>query len=69
MIDTKDQKYKSAMHFIRNTILTVILWSGLWGIISLIVHSYVTSFEGQLITYLAMAIFAFCLLKEENINE
>lgn len=69
MIDTKDQKYKSAMHFIRNTILTVILWSGLWGIISLIVHSYVTSFEGQFITYLAMAIFAFYLLKEENINE
>jgi hypothetical protein len=55
-------------HFIRNTIFTVLLWTGLWGLISLFIHKYFSNLEEQILVYIIMVIVSFYFLKNENIN-
>jgi hypothetical protein len=48
--------------FFENIILTVIVWVGIWGIITLVIDHYLHSFWARLATYIAMTSTAFMLL-------
>jgi hypothetical protein len=48
--------------FIEETILTVLLWVGCWGICSLLLDTYIHSFVGKLGTYGAITVLSFVLL-------
>lgn len=52
--------------FIEHTILTVLLWIGLWGIISLVFDHYILSFGTKAFTYILFVIVSFHLLLVRN---
>jgi hypothetical protein len=58
----------NSFHFIKNTILTVLLWVGLWGLISLVIDHYLLSFESKIIVFSIMTIISFYFLILENKN-
>jgi hypothetical protein len=48
--------------FLEETLLTVILWVGAWGAISLLLERFIHSFGGKLLTYLLFIVIAFTTL-------
>jgi len=48
--------------FIEETLLTVLLWVGCWGLCSLILDTFVHSFVGKLGVYMSLIIVSFGLL-------
>ena len=58
----------NSFHFIKNTILTVLLWVGLWGLISLVIDHCLLSFESKIIAFSIMTIISFYFLILENKN-
>ena len=48
--------------YLEHTLLTVILWVGLWGTLSLLIDKYVKKLGMQLLTYILMVVFAFTAL-------
>jgi hypothetical protein len=48
--------------FLEETILTVLLWSGLWGSISILLDHYLKRFQTKFIVYVIITIIAFTLL-------
>ncbi len=62
------EKKSGNWHFVRNTIFTVLLWTGLWGLISLFIQQYFSSFQEQIIIYIIMIVISFYFIKKENIN-
>ncbi len=67
-MNVKIDKKNEDLHYVRNTIFTVLLWSGLWGLISLFIQEYFKSFQEQLIIYVIMTVVSFYFIKKENIN-
>jgi hypothetical protein len=59
----------NSFHFIKNTILTVFLWVGLWGLISLVIDHYLLSYESKIIVFSIMTIISFYFLILENKND
>ena len=57
---------KSAAHiysrFVEETILTVVLWVGLWGFVSGLIDEYVKDNKHQMIVYAVISVLAFILL-------
>jgi uncharacterized membrane protein YkvI len=60
-------KNKSIFQFIKETILVVMLWFGLWGIMSLVFYHHLTTFEYQLFGYITIIIVVLCLMNSNNI--
>lgn len=52
----------SPHRFLEETVLTVFLWIGLWGTVSLFVDHYVSSFEAKLLFYIVLVSGAFTAL-------
>lgn len=52
---------KSDKYF-EHTILTIFLWIGIWGTISLFLDHYVQAFGAKLLTYILFTISSFSLL-------
>ena len=48
--------------FLEETLLTVLLWVGAWGAISLLLERFIRSFGGKLLTYLVFILAAFITL-------
>lgn len=48
--------------FLEETIFTVLLWSGLWGSISILLDHYLKQFQTKFIVYVVITIVAFGLL-------
>jgi hypothetical protein len=48
--------------FLEETILTVLLWSGLWGSISILLDHYLKRFQTKFIVYVIITAVAFGLL-------
>ena len=48
--------------FLEETLLTVMLWVGAWGTLSLLLERFVRSFGRKLLTYLCFIVVAFVLL-------
>jgi len=48
--------------YLEETVLTVFLWIGLWGAVSLVVEDYMKVWSSKLIMYSIFAIVAFSLL-------
>ena len=57
---------QSPNRFLEQTILTVFLWIGLWGTVSLFLDHYVTSFEAKLLVYMLLVSASFSLLRARN---
>ena len=52
--------------FLEHTILTIFLWIGIWGIVTLLFEHYIKSFGYQLATYIFFVIASFSLLNYRN---
>jgi len=52
--------------FLEQTVLTIFLWIGLWGLVSLILDHYIRDFGEKLATYIMFVIVAFGLLHSRN---
>lgn len=52
--------------FLEYTILTIFLWIGIWGIVTMFLEHYIESFGAKLATYIVFAISAFSLLHTRN---
>ena len=52
--------------FIEYTLLSVFLWIGLWGLVSLFIDKYFKSFGSQSVVYIFMVIVSFSLLHRRN---
>jgi len=48
--------------FVEETIITVVLWVGLWGFVSGLIDEYVKDNKHQMIVYAVISIIAFLLL-------
>jgi len=48
--------------FVEETLLTVLLWVGCWGVCSLFLDTYIHSFVGKLSAYVLISAVAFALL-------
>jgi hypothetical protein len=48
--------------FVEETIITVVLWVGLWGFVSGLIDEYVKENKHQMIVYAIISIIAFILL-------
>ena len=48
--------------YLEQTILTVFLWAGLWGMLSLFIDNYVQSLGFKLLVYFTLVLFAFTAL-------
>ena len=48
--------------FLEETILTVLLWSGVWGSVSILLDHYLKRFQTKFIVYVGIALVAFGLL-------
>ena len=48
--------------FLEETILTVLLWSGLWGSISILLDHYLKRFQTKFVVYIVITAVAFGLL-------
>jgi uncharacterized membrane protein YwzB len=48
--------------FVEETVLTVFLWVGLWGVISILIDTYIKEHKHQIAVYLVITIVAFGLL-------
>lgn len=57
---------KEEAAYLEQTILTVFLWIGLWGIINMFFEHYCKSFGTQLFVYIVFVITSFTLLKNRN---
>jgi hypothetical protein len=57
---------RSPHRFLEETVLTVFLWIGLWGTVSLFVEHYVTAFEAKLLFYIVLVSGAFSALHARN---
>ena len=53
---------KTPDRFLEHTFLTIIIWIGIWGTISLLIDHYLHSFWSRLLTYFIMTSTAFLLL-------
>jgi hypothetical protein len=53
---------QSPHRFLEQTILTVFLWIGIWGTVSLFLDHYVHSFDAKLLVYMFMVSVSFSLL-------
>ena len=67
-MNAKIEKSNEYLHFIKNTIFMVLLWTGLWGLISLFIGHYFNTFEEQVLIYIIMVVVSFYFLRKENIN-
>ncbi len=48
--------------FVEETVLTVFLWVGLWGVISVVIDKYIKEHRHQIAVYSVITILAFGLL-------
>jgi hypothetical protein len=55
-----------AAAYLEETILTIFLWIGLWGIVTLFFEHYVKRFGNQLAVYILFVIVSFSLLHSRN---
>ena len=53
-------------NFVEYTVLTVLLWIGLWGSISLVLDHWIHSFGMKALTYLSLVIVSFHFLRIRN---
>ena len=56
----------SPHRFLEETVLTVFLWIGLWGTVSLFLEHYVSSFEAKLLFYIVLVSGSFTALHARN---
>ena len=57
---------KKTDNFLEQTILTIFLWIGIWGIITMFFDQYVKGFGNKLAVYIFFAITSFYILKTRN---
>jgi len=56
----------SPNRFLEHTVLTIFMWVGIWGTISLLIDHFLHSFWVRLFSYFTMTSFAFAILCIRN---
>ncbi len=57
------EKYK----FIKYTLLHVMLWIGIWGLSTIIIHKYLPEYEHQTILYVIMIVLSIELIANDGL--
>ena len=57
---------KNTTSFLEQTLLTIFLWIGMWGIVTMFFDHYIKSFGYKLATYIIFVIVSFSLLHVRN---
>ena len=56
--------------YLEHTILTVLLWAGLWGMLSLFIEHFIHSFGFKLLVYFTLVLVSFStLLSRDHIKQ